>query len=94
MVIFESPKLADLIEVLRKEFDWIIFDCAPINLYPDSTVLAPRVDGVVLVIQAENKRAEVAIQAKEHLEQAGAKILGAVLNRRRYIIPEIVYRRL
>ena len=94
MVIFESPKLADLIEVLRKEFDWIIFDCAPINIYPDSAVLASRLDGVVLVIQAENKRAEVAIQAKEHLEQADAKILGAVLNRRRYIIPEIVYRRL
>ncbi len=94
MVIFESPKLADLIEVLRREFDWIVFDCAPINIYPDSAVLASRLDGVILVIQAENKRAEVAIQAKEHLEQAGAKILGAVLNRRRHIIPEIVYRRL
>jgi capsular exopolysaccharide synthesis family protein len=94
MVIFESPKLAEVIEVLRTEFDWVIFDCAPINVYPDSGVLAPRVDGVVLVIQAENKRAEVAIQAKEYVEQAGAKILGAVLNRCRYVIPEIVYRRL
>jgi len=94
MVVFESPKMVDLIDVLRKEFHWIIFDCAPINIYPESTVLPPRLDGVLLVIEAENKRAEVAIQAKEHLEQAGAKILGAVLNRRRYIIPEIVYRRL
>ncbi len=94
MVIFESPKLVDLIEVIRSEFDWVIFDCAPINLYPDSAVLAPRLDGTVLVIEAENKRAEVAIQAKEHLERSGAKILGAVLNRRRYIIPDMVYRRL
>ena len=94
MVILESPKLVDLIEVLRSEFDWIVFDCAPVNMYPDSVVLASRLDGVVLVVQAENKRAEVAIQAKEHLEGAGAKILGAVLNRRRYIIPEIIYRRL
>lgn len=92
MAILESPKLVDLIEVLRREFHWIIFDCAPINLYPDSSVLASRLDGTVLVIQAEDKRAEVAIQAKERLEQAGAKILGAVLNRRRYAIPEIVYR--
>ena len=94
MVIFESPKLVDLIEVMRSEFDWVIFDCAPINLYPDSAVLAPRLDGTVLVIEAENKREEVAIQAKEHLERSGAKILGAVLNRRRYIIPDMVYRRL
>lgn len=94
MLIFESERLADLIEALKEKFDWIIFDCAPINVYPDSTVLASRLDGVVLVIQAENRRAEVAIQAKERLEQAGAKILGAVLNRRRYIIPEIIYRKL
>ena len=50
--------------------------------------------GVVLVVQAQDKDADIAIQAKEHLEEAGAKILGAVLNRRRYVIPEIVYRRL
>jgi capsular exopolysaccharide synthesis family protein len=94
MVILESPKLVDLIEVMRSEFDWIIFDSAPIYLYPDAVVLAPRLDGTVLVIEAENKRVEVAIQAKEHLKRSGAKILGAVLNRRRYIIPDIVYRRL
>ncbi len=94
MVIFESPKLGDLIEVLKSEFDWIIFDCAPIDIYPDATVLARQLDGVALVIQAENMGAEIAIRAKENLEQAGAKILGAVLNRRRQIIPENIYKRL
>ena len=94
MVIFESPKLGDLIEVLRAEFDWIIFDCAPVDIYPDPTVLARQLDGVALVIQAQNMGAEVAIRAKEHLEQAGAKIVGAVLNRRRQIIPENIYKRL
>jgi capsular exopolysaccharide synthesis family protein len=94
MAIFESQKLDDLIEVLRKEFDWIIFDCAPIDLYPESTVLSRQLDGLVLVVQAENKGAEVAIRAKENLEQAGAKIVGAVLNRRRHVVPEAIYRRL
>jgi capsular exopolysaccharide synthesis family protein len=94
MVIFESPQLDDLMEVLKKEFDWVIFDCAPADLYPESTVLARRLEGVVLVIQAEKKTAEVAIRAKEHLEEAGAKILGAVLNRRRRVIPEVIYQRL
>ncbi len=94
MAIFKSEKWVDLIQGLKKEFDWIIFDGAPVNLYPDATVLAPRCDGVVLVVEAENRRAEVAMQAKEHLEQTGARILGAVLNRRRHVIPEMVYRRL
>jgi capsular exopolysaccharide synthesis family protein len=92
--IFESRKLADLIKVLRREFDWIIFDCAPVHLYPDATLLARQLDGTVLVIQAENRAAEVAIRAKEQLEEADARILGAVLNRRRLIIPEKIYQRL
>jgi capsular exopolysaccharide synthesis family protein len=33
MVIFESPKLNDMVEVLKSEFDWIIFDCAPVDIY-------------------------------------------------------------
>jgi capsular exopolysaccharide synthesis family protein len=93
-VTFESSRLVDMIEVLGNEFDWVIFDSPPVNDYSDSTLLAPRLDAVIMVVQAENKRAEVAIQAKERLEEAGAKIIGAVLNRRRFVIPEIVYRRL
>ena len=86
--------MKELIEGLGKEFDWVIFDGAPLDNYPDSAILARRVDGVVMVVQAEYKSAEVAIRAKEELEQAGAKILGAVLNRRRLVIPEFIYRRL
>jgi hypothetical protein len=45
-------------------------------------------------VQAEYKRAEVATQAKEQIEERGGAILGAVLNRRRFVIPEAIYRRL
>ena len=92
--ILESKKLAEVIETLKTDFDWVIADSAAVNLYADTGLLAPLLDGVVLVVQAENKRAEVAMQAKGRLEEAGATILGGVLNRRRYVIPEVVYRRL
>lgn len=92
--VFESDKIAGLIQTLKTDFDWVIFDSAAVNLHADTALLAPLLDGVVMVIQAENKRAEVAIQGKDRLEEAGAKILGGVLNQRRYVIPEVVYRRL
>ena len=92
--IFESDRLTELIQTLKTEFDWVIFDAAPINQYGDTALLAPLLDGVVMVVQAENKRAEVAIQAVNRLESAGANILGGVLNGRRYVIPDIIYRRL
>ena len=95
MVVFESEKLTNLVESLSREFDWIIFDCAPIETYADTSVLARRLSGklgMVLVIQAEHKPVEVALQAKKRLEATRAEILGAVLNRQRYAIPETVYR--
>jgi len=97
MSVFESDRLDNVMEVLRKEFDWVIFDCAPTNYFPDSFVLARRLAGemgVVLVVRAEHKHADIAVQAKESMEEAGGKVLGAVLNRQRYVIPEIVYRKL
>ena len=74
--------------------DWIIFSCPPVNAYNDAAALAGMVDGVVLVIQAEKTRWEVAQSAKDRLEKAGANILGVVLNDRRHHIPEWIYKRL
>lgn len=92
--LFESPKLVDFVKAVREDFDWIIFDGAAVNSYPETAVLASKVEGTILVVEAENKRAEVALQAKERLEAAGGSILGAILNRRRFVIPEAIYRRL
>jgi Mrp family chromosome partitioning ATPase len=52
------------------------------------------VHGVVLVIKAEATRWEVGQSAKARLENAGANILGVVLNDRRHHIPGWIYKRL
>ena len=49
-------------------------------------------DGVVLVVQAENTRWEVAQSAKERIEDENIKILGAVLNKRKMHIPGWAYK--
>lgn len=91
--IFEDPNLVKVIESLKQDFDWVIFDAPPVNQYPDTILLAPKMDAVVMVIEAENKRAEIAMLAKKGLEAANhATLLGAVLNRRRHRIPEPIYR--
>jgi Mrp family chromosome partitioning ATPase len=48
-------------------------------------------DGVVLVVEAEKTRWEVAEQAKRTLEDSGARVLGAVLSRRQFHIPAAFY---
>ena len=51
-------------------------------------------DGVVLVLEAEKTRWQVADKARESIENHGGKVLGVVLNKRRYYIPDFIYSRI
>ncbi|MND87111.1 hypothetical protein D3C80_791030 [compost metagenome] len=52
------------------------------------------VDGVVLVVRAEDTRWEAAQAAAQRLTQAGAKMIGSVFNARKYYMPKWLYRNL
>ena len=92
--LLASSATEEVLKQLREEGQWILFDCAPITRYSDGAALAPKVDGVVIIIEAERTKREVAKDAKERLLAPNTKILGAVLNRRKTHIPEWLYRRL
>lgn len=51
-------------------------------------------DGVVLVIRAGKTNRQVASRACDTVRQVGGRILGVVLNRREFPIPEFLYKRL
>jgi Mrp family chromosome partitioning ATPase len=65
---------------LRSLFDYVLVDVAPAGLFLDAVVLGQLVDGAVLVIESNTTKRETAFQAKEALEAAKVRILGAVLN--------------
>jgi Mrp family chromosome partitioning ATPase len=69
-------------------------DTPPMSSYSDAALLGQLTDGVILVIDSASTRREPARIAKENLEAAKIPVLGAVLNRRTYPIPEALYRRL
>lgn len=79
---------------LRDRFDMIIIDSPPATLFPDGLSLVRQVDGVILVFEAERTRWPVALNMKEKIIQHGGKILGIVFNKRRFYIPEWLYKRL
>lgn len=91
MAVLGAPGLPAALEALRSKFNWVIVDAPPTTVYSDAGMLAPLVDGVVLVVQAEKTRWQVAEQAKRTLEESGARLLGAVLSRRRYHSPQALY---
>jgi protein-tyrosine kinase len=86
------PAVKAAIDQLRCRFDWVVIDGPPVTVYSDAAILAPLADGVVLVVEAERTRWEVVTQARRTIEESGGRILGAVLNRQRYHVPQRFYR--
>ena len=72
-----------MLEMLKHRFDFILLETDAVNFADDVATFAGKTDGVILVAQKENMRGSAMSFAREKLQTAGAKILGAVLNRNR-----------
>ncbi len=75
-----SPRLPELLERLRHEFDLVLVDAPPI-LYPaDTRVISQMVDGAVVVIRARSTEKQVIRTAISALYEDGVPIVGTILN--------------
>ncbi len=81
-----------LINLLKKDYDCIVLDLPAVNEAGYSARLASLCDNVSLIVDAEHSRREVVKQAQKKLAQLNANVLGVVLNKRRFPIPEWIYR--
>jgi Mrp family chromosome partitioning ATPase len=79
---------------LRIQFDYLLIDIPPAASSPDGVLLAQMADGVVLVVGSNSTRRETARMVKQNFDAARVPVLGVVLNRRTYPMPEALYRRL
>jgi len=90
--LINSERLRQRFADLRAEFDYVLIDAPPVNPCADSIALGRLADGLVLVVQLSTTRREAARKAKEALDTAKVRLLGVVLNNRKYPIPEVLYR--
>jgi Mrp family chromosome partitioning ATPase len=91
---FHLARLQTRFAELRAEFDYVLVDTPPLDSHADALLLGRLTDGVILVVGWNSTRRETARIAKESLEAATVPVLGAVLNKRTYPIPEALYKRL
>jgi len=90
--LFAEDGIDRVLGAVRTSYDLAIFDGAPLRDFADSAFLAPKVDGTILVVEAEKTSSETAEASKRQLERSGARMLGAVLNKRRLYVPGWVER--
>jgi capsular exopolysaccharide synthesis family protein len=79
-LLLASDGMARLLDRLRSDYDLVIIDSAPVNLVVDPVLLAPRVDGVLLVARAGVTVDDALTYALEQLRSVRAPLIGAVLN--------------
>jgi Mrp family chromosome partitioning ATPase len=86
--------LQSIVTSVAGSFDLVVIDLPPVSESALGPSLAKGLDGVVLVVEAERTRAHALRAARRSVEACGGSILGVVLNKRRYYIPDFIYRRL
>jgi capsular exopolysaccharide synthesis family protein len=78
--LLDSVHMRGIWEQLSPGYDQILVDSPPLLAVTDGALLAGQVDGVVLVVEAGETRADAAQEAKHVLVSAGGRVIGAVLN--------------
>jgi succinoglycan biosynthesis transport protein ExoP len=75
-----SGRMMAILKHIQEQADLLVLDSPPVLAVTDAVVLAPRVDGVVLVVKPGKTKLDACRQAIEQLQRVGAKILGVVFN--------------
>ena len=79
--LLSLPTMKSFFDTLRKVFDIVIIDGAPVLTVTDSVILSALVDKVVIVTSAGETHKDELKATKTALDGAGAKIAGVVLNK-------------
>jgi tyrosine-protein kinase len=78
--LLASERMKAILEQVQEQAELVVFDSPPVLAVTDAVVLAPRVDGVVLVVKPGMTKLAACRQAIEQLQRVGANLLGVIFN--------------
>jgi Mrp family chromosome partitioning ATPase len=93
-LLLDKGRLSWLLEAVKSKVEFVFVDIPPLLHSAEGLAISRLCDGVVLVVRAHHTRSEVLREAKRQLQMADVNVLGCVLNRRKFFLPEWLYRRL
>jgi len=88
--IFTSKQLKNFMQRLKANYEMVIIDASPVLPVADPIMLAPIVDGVILVVKAEQSSKQEVVRATNLIKIRG-KLIGAVLNNTNLESPSYYY---
>lgn len=82
--LLSSKKFEELIDMLRKQFEYVIIDCPPLLPVTDAAIVSAKADGCVLIVHAGATKKPHFIGSRDAIKAVGSNILGVIINK----IPE------
>jgi len=79
--------------MLKERFDLILIDSSSDPNCSESLAMVRIVDGVIIVLEAGKTKKYTAAKLKKRILANGGVILGAVFNKRKYFIPDFIYKK-
>jgi protein-tyrosine kinase len=92
--IFEAAVFEPKLAALKARFDFVVFDGGSVFDSSEVCLAARYFDGVVFVVECERTKWEVLDLAKSKVINVGGSVLGVILNKRRYYVPNMLYGRI
>jgi capsular exopolysaccharide synthesis family protein len=89
--LLTSPRFQEILGVVRDQYDLVLIDTPPMLAVSDPAVVAPRVEGVLMVLRYSKDGRPSAQRAKQILDTLGVNVLGVVVNAVDYQSPEGKY---
>lgn len=78
--LLSSESFANVLQLLRDQFDFVIVDTPPVLAVSDPMAVAARVDGVILTFRIHKRARPLALRARDALVTTGANVIGVVVN--------------
>lgn len=74
-----SERFSNLINALKKDFQYILLDTPPVFPYTDACVLGARSNGIIMIVKMDQTRKTRVEKAIKSLESAGGQVIGTFL---------------
>lgn len=78
--LLSSQRMKALIDWARERFDYVFFDCPPINLVVDASIVVSNSDGAIVVVKANSVHRREAQAVIKTIERTECPVIGVVLN--------------
>lgn len=93
MPLFNSDRMSIFMRAVSEAYEYVLIDTSAVLEAPETPIISSYSDGVILIIHIGKTRREVIKRAMLMVEKLDGRFIGTVLNRKKYYIPELIYRR-